>query len=220
MSRRAIFRVLTSTTLQSHLCPLGLQFLDLGDLVRGQDLGVDLGNAGLPSDGHGRLLVVACQEDDVHAHLVEGVDREVRLSLNRVRDAKHCHKDACNKGGIRIIVSTVLRVEGEKTNYSAIKAHFGLVPWYRLDTFVSSSKFFSKRIKINVFIIFTSSLSRIASGGRLGEKKVYEYAVLGRMRCRFRRIHVNMTVKYRASKEAFFVSSKCKWLWFQSEGFF
>ena len=71
-----------------------LQLLDLGNLVRREDLSEDPGDPGLPGNRAGGLLVVPGQEDHVQAHPLQGVDRQVSFRLHCVRYAEDCHQNS------------------------------------------------------------------------------------------------------------------------------
>ena len=48
-----------------------------------------------PCDGGCGLLVVSGQEDDIQAHPLQGVHRQVGLGLHSIGDTKNCHQNSC-----------------------------------------------------------------------------------------------------------------------------
>ena len=56
--------------------------------MRRKDLCEHSGDACLSRDRRRRLLVVARQQDHVQSHPLQGVDRQMGLGLDRIRDAE------------------------------------------------------------------------------------------------------------------------------------
>ena len=71
-----------------------LQVFDFAHLLRGQHFGEHVADADLFGDVGGRFLVVAREQDDLEAHLLERVDGQVRLVFDLVGDDDHGDDEA------------------------------------------------------------------------------------------------------------------------------